>query len=252
MISGVTFATAPGGRYTKHMNNSSILTFELPQVSKDCKPEFTAKRAEIVGGLITKAIKEPDTKYGFLLRNGGQVKVILGLSGHTITKGCGPEGLPEDPYERSKIWSQAARDMIREMNLLVRYGRWAAEVDRIETITATDEREKATVKLMQLHGTEIPGTSSGALHRVIGRCFNIKKYSEIHEKLLSEYKRLTVTEAPAEKAEAIQEKRIDIVTDPTETPAIAIPMEVQDELLVALEGAASVASFSGTTEEETK
>ena len=222
------------------------------QVSKDCKPEFTAKRAEIVGGLITKAIKEPNTKFGFLLRDAGQVKVILGLSGHTITTGCGPEGLPEDPYERSKIWSQAARDMIRDMNLLVHYGRWAAEIDRIETITATDEREKATVKLMQLHGTEIPGTNSGSMHRVIGRCFNIKKYAEIHEKLLSEYKRLTATEAPAEEAAAIQEKRIDIVTDPTETPPIVVNEEAQDELLTALANAASMGSFSGTTEEETK
>ncbi len=228
------------------MHSNNVLTFELMQVSKESDPSFTAKRAEIVGGLVKKAITEADSKYGFLLRDGGQVRVVLGLSGHVITTGDPPENMPQDPIQRQKSWGDAGRAMIREMNLLTRYGLWAAEINRIERITDTEERNKAIVKLMHCHGVDIPGTKSGSMHRVIGRCFNIKKYEDSHAKLFNEFKVLTKVETPATQAEDIQVKRIETVT--AETPVVVDDEKAADELLTALENAAGIASFTDASE----
>jgi len=230
------------------MHSNNVLTFELTQVSKESDPSFTAKRAEIVGGLVKKAIMEPDSKYGFLLRTAGQVRVVLGIGGHVITTGDGPEKMPQDPIQKMKWWGDAGRAMIKEMNLLTRYGRWATEVDRIEKITDTEERNKAIVKLMHCHGIDIPGTNSGSMHRVIGRCFNIKKYADSHEKLFNEFKALTKVETPVTVAEDIQVKRIETVT--AETPVVVDDEKSADELLTALENASGTASFTDATEGE--
>lgn len=207
-----------------------VLTFELLEVSKECRPDYTAKRAEIVAKLVKKALTEPASTYGYLLRKFGQVRVILGSGGHSITTGCGDEGLPEDPRERSRCWIDAAKDMMKEMALISKYGKWATELEQIAAISDAVKHNEAIIQFVKHYGREIIGTDSGSMHRVLGRCFDIKQYAGCFEALLKLHDELVPQEAPAQVA------RIDAVTDPSETPPLTLDAAA-DQMLGVLEGA---------------
>ena len=204
-----------------------VLTFELLEVSKECPPDYTAKRAEIVAKLVKKALIEPASTYGYLLRKFGQVRVILGTSGHSIQTGCLDEvGMPNDPRERSRCWIDAAKDMMKEMALISKYGKWATEMEQIEAISDDAKKNEAIIQFVKRYGREIIGTGSGSMHRVLGRCFNIKHYAGCHEALLKTYDELVPTPAPTQVA------RLEIVTESGDTPPITVDAAAEEMLSV--------------------
>ncbi len=204
-----------------------VLTFELLEVSKECPPDYTAKRAEIVAKLVKKGLIEPASTYGYLLRKFGQVRVILGSSGHSITTGCtDEEGLPEDPRERSRCWIDAAKDMMKEMTLISKYGRWATEMEQIEAIQEAAKKNEAVIQFVKRYGRDIVGTDSRSMHRVLGRCFDIKRYAGCHEALLKLHDEIVPAAAPAQVA------RLDIITETADAPPITVDAAAEDMLSV--------------------